>query len=406
MVRTSNFFFIFGLSWLVGTTFGALDEEGELLFLQLLYRHGERTPVGFYPNDPYKSMDHWPVRPGQLLNAGKWRHYELGQWLRQRYDGFIGAEYDPAQIHIQSSNVDRTLMSAQCNLLGLFPPVGTDRWNPNLMWQPIPVHTRPADEDLFLRSDAACPTADAELLQVRNSAAVQKVRNENEDLLEYLKLHSGDETHDVIALSDQIYDTLFIEEGNNFTLPNWTKSVYPEKLRPLAAFSFSIITLSPTLRKFRGGPLVALMVENMKKKIGRGEGVGFDLRELATFDSSFRELRKVEVFSAHDITIAMFLGALDLFPPQLPSYASTVMVELRRGNVTEAGGDPYFVKMIIRNSTGVHVLKLPGCEELCPLVEFDRLTKTVQISEERWKKECVLEMSLEITRDAFFGAYH
>jgi hypothetical protein len=97
-----------------------------------------------------------PVRTGQVadllissyVQAGKTRHYELGKWLRERYDGFLSSHYDPAQIHVQSSNVDRTLMSAQCNLLGLYPPVGTDKWNNDVPWQPIPVHTRPSHEDL------------------------------------------------------------------------------------------------------------------------------------------------------------------------------------------------------------------------------------------------------------------
>ena len=38
-------------------------------------------------------------------------------------------------------------MSAMTNLAGLFPPEGISIWNPNLLWQPIPVHTVPLSED-------------------------------------------------------------------------------------------------------------------------------------------------------------------------------------------------------------------------------------------------------------------
>ncbi len=33
------------------------------------------------------------------------------------------------------------------NLAGMFPPNGSEVFNPDLKWQPIPVHTVPADEE-------------------------------------------------------------------------------------------------------------------------------------------------------------------------------------------------------------------------------------------------------------------
>lgn len=34
-------------------------------------------------------------------------------------------------------------MSAEANLAGLYPPKGQQVFNPNITWQPIPVHTVP-----------------------------------------------------------------------------------------------------------------------------------------------------------------------------------------------------------------------------------------------------------------------
>lgn len=48
---------------------------------------------------------------------------------------------------MRSTDFDRTLMSAEANLAGLFPPNGMQRFNPNISWQPIPVHTVPIAED-------------------------------------------------------------------------------------------------------------------------------------------------------------------------------------------------------------------------------------------------------------------
>lgn len=53
----------------------------------------------------------------------------------------------PIQISVRSTDYDRTLMSAQANLAGLYPPNGSQVFRPGLDWQPIPVHTVPQAEE-------------------------------------------------------------------------------------------------------------------------------------------------------------------------------------------------------------------------------------------------------------------
>lgn len=52
------------------------------------------------------------------------------------------------QVHVRSTDVDRTLMSAYSNLAGMFPPASSQMWNEKIPWQPIPVHTVPKETDM------------------------------------------------------------------------------------------------------------------------------------------------------------------------------------------------------------------------------------------------------------------
>ena len=65
--------------------------------------------------------------------------FNLGTFLRSRYNHLIGDKYDENDIYVRASDVDRTMMSAMSNLAGLYPPKGDQIWNLNLLWQPIPV---------------------------------------------------------------------------------------------------------------------------------------------------------------------------------------------------------------------------------------------------------------------------
>lgn len=165
-----------------------------------------------YENDPYKDESFWPDGYGVLSNvclysfenmkiilnsfvkysqAGKLRQYQLGQYLRKRYETLIGAEYSPNDVYIRSSDTDRTLMSAEANLAGLFPPSGEQVWKTSLKWQPIPIHTIPIDEDYLVYQSLPCPRGDKELKEYFESPAIRTVSRKYRKFLEFLERNSG-----------------------------------------------------------------------------------------------------------------------------------------------------------------------------------------------------------------------
>lgn len=82
-----------------------------------------------------------------IFKDGKRRAYKLGQLLRTRYDTLLGDIYTPGLAYTQSTDFDRTKMSALLVLAGLFQPSSAQKWNNDLAWIPIPYHVEKAEND-------------------------------------------------------------------------------------------------------------------------------------------------------------------------------------------------------------------------------------------------------------------
>ena len=74
--------------------------------------------------------------------------YALGRWLRTRYKNLVGPEWIPDEVVARSTDIDRTLMSAACNLAAFYYPEHDDeKFEEGLSWIPTPIHTTPAHLD-------------------------------------------------------------------------------------------------------------------------------------------------------------------------------------------------------------------------------------------------------------------
>lgn len=94
--------------------------------------------------------------------------------MKNRYQNFLTKTYNPSRVSIKSTTFDRTMMSVQSLLASLYEPVDFQIWNPNLLWQPIPVLTANLDA-LFLYK---CPRYNQLLGQVIKSDEFIQANNE------------------------------------------------------------------------------------------------------------------------------------------------------------------------------------------------------------------------------------
>ena len=110
------------------------EENGKLLFVWEHFRHGARGPYANF--DPVTWVDFLGVKwesIGELNPSGLRAHYLLGIATRKKYKNFLSEKYNPNEIIIISSDVNRTIASAMSNLQGIYNNYTT----PNLTYSQI-----------------------------------------------------------------------------------------------------------------------------------------------------------------------------------------------------------------------------------------------------------------------------
>ncbi|KAM4703060.1 testicular acid phosphatase homolog [Rhinophrynus dorsalis] len=342
---------------------------GNLTFVVVIFRHGDRAPLDTYPTDLYKE-DIWPNGLQQLTKEGIMQHYELGRYLRKRYEHFLSPAYSAREIYVRSTDYDRTLMSAQANLAGLFPPIGTQVWHPEIPWQPIPVHTVPVSQDQLLKFPSKdCPRYYELMKETSQQPEYLNRMNSWKDFVERIGNYTGygveNNIHQKVL---NVYDTLFCQKSHNYSLPTWATPDVMTTLEEISAFEVKFhVEMHKTNEKARltGGILVDAVMRNFSEVLQNSLPL------------------KMIMYSAHDSTLVALQGALNVYSGVNPPYASCHMFEFYK----ESDGS-HSVSMFYRNesTSEPYELVLPGCSSPCPLQHFTQLTDPIMPQD--WQKEC------------------
>lgn len=67
---------------------------------------------------------------------------------------------------------------------GMYPPIGKAIWNDDLMWQPIPIHTIPLEDDAVLAMRKNCVSYNKEMQKVVESKAYKQRLSQYQKLME------------------------------------------------------------------------------------------------------------------------------------------------------------------------------------------------------------------------------
>ncbi|KRY72863.1 Lysosomal acid phosphatase, partial [Trichinella pseudospiralis] len=353
----------------------ARSSELELIFTQVLYRHGERTPLSTYPNDPYKEAA-WPNGFKQLTMEGCHQQYELGNFLRRKYSKLLSKSYKSHEIYVRSTNTSRTLASAVCNLAGLYR---------NIQPKTIPIHTVAEEVDFLLRTGLPCPGYDS-AYKKDSRKVFSKIDKANEDFFKFVAKMSGIQDASTKSIG-RLVGALEREIKNNFIMPEWVFAVWWDptvgKYRTVYDMLYEFNSVrqltkfnSKKKARYQSGILVGTLMRNMKRKV----------------NNYGKEFKKMNMYSAHDGTVMSLMYALGIANDINPPVASCIMFDLYKNFHT----DRFYVEIQFRNDTKEPPVSLilPKCMlRLCPLEKVYKILQKVSFDHLSERNEsCLLQM--------------
>lgn len=341
------------------------QSTSDIIQLNVLFRHGDRTPDVFYPSLPYTRKEFFPMGIGGLTNNGKARAYDFGQILRKKYNDFLGTTYLPNEVQASSSDFDRTKMTLQLVLAGLYPPDSHQKWKEDLNWQPVSTNYIDRKKDHIFQRRHICQGYLNEREKILKSPKIAQRIASYKTLMKNMTLLTGRKMTDVEDLYS-LYANFVALRAMGLNLPNSTQHLFPRgQLFDAMITTLEIQNYNDVMKRIHGGGFVRQISENM----------------IAGKNITSGERPRIYLYSGHDINILALLSSLNLAKPHLPEFSSAVVIELLliKGN--------YYVK--IWHHLGIPAetkeLKMPDCSSPCPLDVFLNSTKEMIPSDKEFK---------------------
>lgn len=335
------------LSASAAAVFAAADGSMQLRHLQVVHRHGDRTPIAPLADKEYwagvipsqSELDRLAVGTtvvrtdvasvphpaagdgvfGTLSLRGVEMMREGGARLREQYPDIIPPSPSPQAIRVHSTDFPRTIQSVQALLQGLFPAdrattVEIDATKTEQMIpDPVPRVSREQEklESAVLESEAV----------VRHSAAVEPLRKRYSDVL----LQHG-------TLDPSAYEMAGVGAGDEAgTVLSWNKLA--EVLKCLHAYGRLPAELSDDDVKQASGAgayrWTALMRERRIAQLAMGRMASSIVASAraAALDDGCAE--RLVLWSGHDSTLFGLLAVFELDAPAAwPPYGAQLHVEL------------------------------------------------------------------------------
>ncbi|WP_412755918.1 histidine phosphatase family protein [Legionella bozemanae] len=332
-----------------------LFADDTLIFAVDIIRHGDRTPIV-----PLSAVNYqWQEGPGQLTAEGMQQEYKMGMEFRKKYieqAHLLAEHYEQGTMYVRSTDYERTLMSAESLLMGLYPP-GTGPNTSELSlpalphaFQPIPIFSAPSKYDeVIIQQVSSAERVKLMEQYVYSTKEWQEKNNALKDKYPLWSALTGVQIKNLVDL-ELLGDTLYIHQLHNAPMPVGLSSQDVETIISASNWAF--------MAQERPHPVATAYSTKLMTNIANYLNSG----------SQKKSKLKYVLLSAHDTTIASalsFLGApLEIAPP----YASDLNFSLYERDAN------YYLVKITYNGNPVSV---PACGgATCELQQFIKLVKS------------------------------
>ena len=364
--------------------------QSQLRWAFEIFRHGARTPYSGMNSSFYDCFGLPWIGLKELTGVGLRQHFLVGSRNRIKYmieNKLIKEQYDPREVFLISTDSNRTIMSANAQVQGLYPPGTGPTLYPNQSDSAIPPvnldEVKDAKDELdhnedyaalpnkmniipvhsFFNADHFIQLQDKKVCKPTNEYYKKnQKRKEVTDFLDEMTNKYGEYLNKTLIIEDKsvdvlkdytkayyIFDTIICRYTEGYPLPKLGDISDEDLLKD--SFKFFDLDLignginnDSEICLYSMSPIFDRILKWINLKIEKDKAKDFDYTNY--------DLPKFVMFSAHDSTCAAFMGFMrDVFGAETryPYFATNINLELYLDN------GKYYIEYIINDESMLNI---------------------------------------------------